>query len=534
MLDQNTILQVLTGLMKNPSILNDTEKYNLSIEDFPNIFYKYIFSAIYNLQKNGAKKITIIDLESYLNLHQTAKTIYDREKGSDLLLDAMDFCELDNFEFYYNRLKKINCLKDLQSIGIDTSNFYCENLLNPKAQQINEKFDKLSISDIFNEIKKKIYQKENSYNINQDTQTKNANDNIEKLVNNYKLSPEAGAKLQGEIFNTVCRGARKTKFYIRTASSGVGKTRAALGDACYLSYPIKYSSSQQKWVLDGSNEKTLFIATEQEIEEIQTLILSYLTDINEEKILYGTYTEKEEQIIKEGIEVMNHYKDNLLIVRLSNPNIQQLKTIIRENWLMYDINNVFYDYIFSSPSLLNEFRDLKVREDIALAMLSTALKDLAVEMGIFIMSSTQTNAKSEEKTGIKNELVIRGARSIIDKCDIACVISRVTSEELEMLSELTEQIGIIPNQVADIYKVRRGRYNNIRIWSYVDLGTCRKKDLFATDEKFRKIQNFEVIDFNFSNYKIDNNNKQFINKLNQDKIEKNVNNTNKLKELINV
>ena len=30
----------------------------------------------------------------------------------------------------------------------------------------------------------------------------------------------------------------------------------------------------------------------------------------------------------------------------------------------YNIEYVFYDYIFSSPGLLGEYRDLKVREDI--------------------------------------------------------------------------------------------------------------------------------------------------------------------------
>lgn len=135
---------------------------------------------------------------------------------------------------------------------------------------------------------------------------------------------------------------------------------------------------------------------------------------------------------------------------------------------------------------------------VALGMLSTALKDLAVEMNLFVMSATQTNAKSEDGgEKIKNESVVRGARSIIDKCDIACVASRVTREEEELLKEPIAHVGIIPNQVLDVYKVRRGRYTNVRIWSYMDLGNCRKKDLFVTDEKGREINNFDIIDFIF-------------------------------------
>ena len=118
-------------------------------------------------------------------------------------------------------------------------------------------------------------------------------------------------------------------------------------------------------------------------------------------------------------------------------------------------------------------------------------------MKLFMMSATQTNAKVEEEKGIKNETVVRGARSIIDKGDIACVVSRVTPDEEELLGGVTDNIGIIPNQVTDVYKVRRGRYTNVKIWSYVDLGTCRKIDLFITDSKYKTIEGFRTIDFVF-------------------------------------
>ena len=42
---------------------------------------------------------------------------------------------------------------------------------------------------------------------------------------------------------------------------------------------------------------------------------------------------------------------------------EQVKTIVRQNCIINNIDNVMYDYIFSSPSLLAEFRDLKIRED---------------------------------------------------------------------------------------------------------------------------------------------------------------------------
>lgn len=44
-----------------------------------------------------------------------------------------------------------------------------------------------------------------------------------------------------------------------------------------------------------------------------------------------------------------------------------------------------------------------------------------------------------------------------------------------------------PTHVMDIYKLRRGRYKNVRIWGILDLGTGRWIDLFVTDGNYRVI-----------------------------------------------
>lgn len=496
MVDKNTIYQVLCGLMLNPSYLMDSEKYNLSTDDFSSLLEKYIFAAIYNLQRNGAQSINIVDIDNYFDAHSEAKDLFERSNGIEILQDALDIVQPDNFPFYYQRLKKFNIIKDIKRMGFDTSQLYCEDLANPKAAEINDNFENMQVEEIFMFYKRKIMGVESKYQSGSSRPSVEASSGIRELIKNMKIHPEVGSRLQGQDFNTICRGARKGKFYIRTMASGVGKTRAAVGDACMLAYPIRYNSLKRMWELTGAIEKTLFIATEQKLEEIQTLILAYLTDLNEETILYGYYTEEEEERVEKAILIMEKYSENLIVKEMPDPSITQLKAVVRENWLNYDIQNVFYDYIFSSPSLLAEFRDLKVREDVALGMMSSALKELAVELDIFVMSSTQTNAKIEEGKGIKNEAVIRGARSIIDKCDVACIVCRVTQEEEELISDIPT--NIIPNQVMDVYKVRRGRYTNVKIWSYADLGTCRKEDLFVTTAELDTVDGYKRVDFVFT------------------------------------
>lgn len=363
MVDKDTILQVICGLMQHPQYLDEKDKYILSIDDFSSLFEKYVFSAIYNLHKDGAQLITVFDIDNYFNTHKTAKAVFEQERGIEYLQDAQDFFVVDNFPFYYKRLKKFNCLRDLKKMGYNVSRIYCEDLTNPKAKEINDLFETYDVHDIFQLIKKPMMELEASYSVGDASETANATSGIEELLVDLQVRPEVGARLQGDIFNTVCRGARRTKYYIRSMSSGVGKTRSAVGDACLLAYPLRFNTLTWRWEMCGASEKTLFIATEQEIDEIQTLILAYLTGFNEEKFLYNEFNDEERKIVDQAVKVMKHYADNLFIVCMSNPNIEQIKAVVRQNWILHDIKNVFYDYIFSSPSLLNEFRDLRIRED---------------------------------------------------------------------------------------------------------------------------------------------------------------------------
>ena len=484
--------------MQNPLLLSEVDKYRLTPEDFSSPFEKYVFAAINNLYIKGVKKITVMDIDNYLIAHEGAYQIFQSNNGIEYLTDAEELAISENFNYYYTRLKKFNAIRDLQLTGFNTEKIYPESLVDDKREEKLEKFEKMSVNDIFTQLRLNFSKVEDNYSNDSGKVTVKASHNILGLIEELKNSPEVGINLQGDIFNTAVRGGRKGKFYIRSAGTGVGKTRSMLGDACYIAYPIRYNTKIDKWEYCGGCEKVLYIGTEQTYDELQTIILAYLSGVNEEKILFGTFNEEEEIRLKQAAWIMEKYEDNLIIDQLPNPNIAQIKSTIRSHFLMDEIENVFYDYIFSSAALLAEHSGLGVREDVILGYLSTALKDIAVELNVFLMSATQVNRKAEEQTGIKNQNVLRGATSIGDKVDLGAIISLVTEEELRVLGPLINEVGIAPNQVTDIYKLRRGRYNNVRIWSYADLGTCRKKDLFITNAAFKQIDGFQPIHIMFN------------------------------------
>lgn len=494
--DKNAVLQVIGSLMKKPSLLSEKDKYNLQPSDFESRFERYIFIAILNSYTNGAQTLSEIDIDNYLMEHKDQYLLFQQNNGISYLQDALDMSTPENFEYYYNRIKKFNCLKDLKKSGFDISEFYEENELNPKQFEINQKFETLKPKDIFDGLKRRIYKIEGEYVEGDASITTDISVGIDELLEKLKNSPDAGARFQGKYFNTVTRGARKGKYYLVSFPSGGGKTRLLLGEACYLAFPMRYSWETMEWKITGNAEKTLFIATEQAKEEIQTMVVAYLTGINEDVILYGHFTKEQQTIIEEAKEVIKKYKDNLMIVQIPMPSVEIVKSVVRQNCIVNDIKNVFFDYIFSNPALLNEFRDLKIREDVALLMLSTALKDLAVEQDVFMMSATQLNSSQDtNEKGIKNQNSIRGSKSIVDKADIAMIGGLVPDDQRDQIAPYVAKYGM-PTQVYDVYKVRRGKWTNLKIWSNVDLGTCRRSDVFVTDSNIKEIE-VPVMEVNF-------------------------------------
>lgn len=480
--------------MNKPDLLSETDKYFLEPGDFTQQLDKFIFSAIYNLYINGAEQIHAVDIDTYLQQNALAKQLMEKENGKSFLQDCEIESDVSNFNYYYNKLKKFNLVRDLQLSKNDIDNIYCEDILNERYTEINDNFEKMQVVDIINILKSKVANVENKYVLNNITEESCPADSIRQRVKEWKAKPEIGCMLQGEIFNTITRGGRKGKLYIRSAGSGVGKTRSMVGDACHIAYPIRYDTRVGKWISTGSCEKVLYVMTEQDTEEIDTMIMAYLTGYNEDVFTYGTFDENDPRI-QTAIDIMERYRDNMNYAKVADPCSSIIKNLFRRRNLQDGIENFFYDYIFSSPAMLDEYRDLKIREDVALRMFTTTLKNLAVELNAFILTSTQLSNDDDPKGGFKDFRNVQGSKAIVNLADFACIMSRPSIEELNQVAEFKKSFGFTPNLVTDVYKNRRGRWNMVRIWSMHDLGTCRKYDLFITTANMKSVDNFIIIDF---------------------------------------
>ena len=494
-------MQIIGCLIKEPTLLLDPKVYINEKLDFTEKMHKLIYGAIYNLFSNAAMSITPIDIDNYLSNYSVNYEYYKNNNGLQYLNDAEDFAQPENFFYYYDRFKKLSLLRYFKSQGYNIKEIYNEDIQSPKKEiEMEEKFNEMTLNDIFNFFKLKIDTIEKTYRNKHTDKSIVANEGIEDLVNRFKLSPEVGLPFYNDIMNTILRGQRKGKFYISSGSTSTGKSRSMTGEMCHLVYPFRYNKTAKRWIQNGFNKKALYILTEMEPEEIQTMIPAYLADVNEDHILQGTYEDDEEERVKCAMQIMKAYP-HFYIEQIPDPNAAQIQSLIRFYVQNYDVEYVFFDYIFSSPGILGEYRDLGLRTDEALLLLSNSLKEIATECNVYVRSATQLNASgsdtSEKRPLIRNQNMLRASKSIADKIDVGYITMPITLEESAKLEPVCQKLCLpLPTHVSDIYKNRRGRYTAVRVWHIFDLGTCRMQDLFVTDQQLQPI-NIQIVKYLF-------------------------------------
>lgn len=222
--DVAAIVQVIGNIYQTPALL-DNDNYTFIEEDFTEEFHKVLFGSIYNLHALGAKEINLNAIEDYLNQRPKSLGIYKANKGPEYLTKISKETQLATFDYYYQRMKKMTLLRMYDNIGMNLSWLYdVDNIFDIKKKQAQEDWlDNNSLDNIADLIDKKITDVKLKYINNVEDNYAQAGDGVLDLIERLKKNPELGYPLYGPFINTVTRGARLKKFYLRSAATGVRK-----------------------------------------------------------------------------------------------------------------------------------------------------------------------------------------------------------------------------------------------------------------------------------------------------------------------
>ena len=489
--DITAVMQVVGNVYNNPSILEFTDRYTITEEDFADEFHRIAFGAIYKIHELGADKIDLKNISDFFSSRPKSEATFKQNKGEEWLLKVSSSALPEAFDYYYNRLKKFSLLRAYDNYGVDVSDIYdADNILDTsKKQQQEDLLDNSTLEQIAEKVERKIEAIRLKYVDDVYGEAIQAGDGIHDLIDRLKEHPEVGTPLYGPLINTVTRGARLKKFYLRSAATGVGKSRSMIADACYIACNQIYDE-RFGWIHNGVSEPTLYIATEQEKEEIQTMMLAFLSEVNEEHIFNGQYVGDEEDRVRKAADILAD--SPLYIEELPDFSLKDVEDKIKKNIRDHDVKYVFHDYIHTSLKILEEITrrsgGVKLREDNILFMLSTRLKDICNQYGVFIMSATQLNG-DYQTSETPDQNLLRGAKAIADKIDYGAILLNVTDDDLVKLDKiLTTNVFERPTIKMSVYKNRRGRYKGVYLWCKADLGCCRIKPMFCTKYDYEIVQ----------------------------------------------
>ena len=502
--DSMAYRQVIGCLMYKPLLF--LEYPDIQSQDFDFRPAKVCLFAIKNLYEAGATALSPLEVDQEIERSGSAAAqAYKSENGLNFLKEAYEHAQLGNFEVYYNRLKKYSLLRKLKQHHYDISAYFIDDkdVKDPALEaELIEKLEKATLNEILNSVEKSYNDIRNEFTNGRSRQG-NPAEGAMTLIEELRKSPSIGPSLEGKMFSSICRGARDGCFFLKSASTSAGKSRTSIFDACHLCYPKRWSHEKQAFIeeIQANGDprpprKVLFIVTEMDKEELQTIMLAYLSGIDEDHILTGNYELGELTRVKQAARIMEEYSGYFMIEEISEPNLENVQATIKKYATVDEVKYVFFDYIHSTASMIGQFSRNNIREDVILMMMANQLKQLAKDYKIFIFSATQVNAMgiADEEMEFKDEKTIRGAKAIADKADMGYVMTRISDKGwLQLKSDLQSAVrdGTItkecledanrPTHVLDIYKMRRGRYKMIRIWTNLHLGTGYRKDLFITN-----------------------------------------------------
>ena len=308
--DISCIVQIVGNIYKNPDLLSKDDKYKFREEDFPSSFQRIVFGCLYNLYQLGTKQFTLEAINDYLSSRPKALSEYKVNKGDEYILKCAEVANPATMNYYYGRLKKMTLLRAYSNLGMDLSWLYDpDNIFDSKKKQEQEDFlDNATLEEISTLINDKIDAIKMTYVEQTESSGAKLGDGIDELLASLEESPAYGYPFYTKYMNLITRGARLGTFYLRSAPSGVGKSRSEVADCCYWGCDQMYDLNTNKWTTIGSPQPTLYIATEQDIEEITTMALAFISGVDEDHILKNEYFSGEKERVLKASQILKNGK----------------------------------------------------------------------------------------------------------------------------------------------------------------------------------------------------------------------------------
>lgn len=473
--DHNSSRLALGCMMIQPSLCL-SDKYPLDRSDFePTPFHMRLYQAINALAKRGAGSVSAMDCYSLCKNNAEVKAMFDANDLNGFIDAVKQLAVLDNFELYWQGIRRASLLTAYQKAGMDISRFEHEP-------------EKYSIDEIVAYYDAQISSVNKRFYVDANREEYVAGSDFHKTKEQWKESPDYGPSFQSPYLNSIMRG--QMGLILRAGKSGGGKTVSSIGDICKICCTEYWDFDKQEFVKNKSRiGPCLFINTEMDMrKEIDPLIIAWISGVSRGKIRDGYYQGDEEERVDYADKVLAESK--LYIVDDPLFTTKSLMNTIKEYANLKGVKAACFDYIQNNGVVASEIASeskIAQREDMILLALTDRLKQTQRICGIPILTGVQTNGQ-EDNMKYPTEACLAGAKAQVRKTDGTVIMLPPKQEELDLFdmaksnSPMNIPVDAICNNITHIIKGRNSRFpKHIKIFQTLSYGTGRSRDWFVTD-----------------------------------------------------
>lgn len=277
-----------------------------------------------------------------------------------------------------------------------------------------------------------------------------------------------------------------------------GKTITSIGDACMSGIKYYYDLEKKKYKTNKSYiGNVLFINTEMDLrEELDVMFIAWISGVSRNKIMDGLYIHDEEERVDKARQILE--QSGIYVVDDPEFTAKNLEEIIEDYIINKNVKLVVFDYVQNQGYVANELAQesgIPMREDMVLLTLTDRLKQMSRKHNIPILTGTQLNGRELEMP-YPTEACLAGGKSQVRKADCSMIITPLSEKQM---SEIEPYIAMYPdlpkpNMITHNIKGRASRFPKyIRVYQYVDLGTGRVQDLYATTKALEPLESIEKL-----------------------------------------
>lgn len=430
--DKVTEEYVLGTLLTESNAYNDV-KHLLSEDCFTDDLYKKIYSAICQIKEKG-DRADMITVRPYV--------------GNENAIKLVEICECHTFniEQYSARLLELSIRRKFFDIGyklINASKTEDEDIVDIQKTAVD------NLKELFNFSNSKIY---------------TIDDTIMSLYNIVASNKSGNKKITGtktgfQEIDKRCGGLQSSDLTIIAGETSQGKSSLA----------ISIADNAAK-----SGAKIAIYSMEMTKEQIAARMLSIESGIPASVILYSPLSDSQFQALDSGstkISGTGIYFDDS-----SNSRIDNILLSIRNMKIKYDIDGVIIDYL----QLISSDKSGATKEQ-QVGDMARRLKNIAKEIGIWVIALSQLSRNKENPTPTKSRL--RDSGQIEEAADNIILIYRPEAYGRSYSGEFSEY-GTSGTAMIDFAKGR-----NVGVFKFICGFDSSTTQFYPIDNKIDKKNN---------------------------------------------